>query len=216
MDFSYLRKAFSGRGGRTLFGYGKGNGKDALRESLRDLMLCPMLHMPDVSRAADVLLIFIQGGTSMSMSGVQSVSKEIRDSFKAGEDVVFGAHVDENMGDHVQIIVLGATDLEAGLQADVAPVAEQVIQASPKAKKAHQSKLSAKRKAKSQAKTESVPTAPVKGAKRGKKIEDQNMFDFMEESNQRGIFDDLAEKNLYEGEDLDVPSYLRRGVKIAV
>ena len=43
------------------------------------------------------------------------------------------------------------------------------------------------------------------------------MFDFMEESNQRGIFDDdLAEKNLYEGEDLDVPSYLRRGVKIAV
>ena len=42
------------------------------------------------------------------------------------------------------------------------------------------------------------------------------MFDFMEESNQRGIFDDLADKNLYEGEDLDVPSYLRRGVKIAV
>jgi hypothetical protein len=42
------------------------------------------------------------------------------------------------------------------------------------------------------------------------------MFEFMEASNQRGIFDDLAEKNLYEGEDLDVPSYLRRGVKIAV
>ena len=52
--------------------------------------------------------------------------------------------------------------------------------------------------------------------KKGKYSEDQNMFDFMEESNQRGIFDDLADKNLYEGEDLDVPSYLRRGVKIAV
>ena len=47
--------------------------------------------------------------------------------------------------------------------------------------------------------------------KKGKYSEDQNMFDFMEESNQRGIFDDLADKNLYEGEDLDVPSYLRRG-----
>ena len=43
------------------------------------------------------------------------------------------------MGDHVQIIVLGATDLEAGLSADVAPVAEQVIEASPKTKQAHQS-----------------------------------------------------------------------------
>ena len=45
---------------------------------------------------------------------------------------------------------------------------------------------------------------------------DQNTFDFMEEKNQRGIFDDLPSRNLYEGEDLDVPAYLRRGVSIAV
>jgi hypothetical protein len=38
----------------------------------------------------------------------------------------------------------------------------------------------------------------------------------MEDGNQRGIFDDLPSRNLYEGEDLDVPAYLRRGVKIAV
>ena len=216
VDFVHIRNAFNRRAGRTLFGYGEGKGEEAIRKALSELLICPMLHLPDVSKAADALLIFICGGPNMGMSALQHASLEIREQFKAGEHVVFGAHVDENMGDHVQIIVLGATDLEAGLQADVAPVAEQVIQASPKAKKAHQSKLSAKRKAKAQNKTESVPTAPVKGAKKGKKIEDQNMFDFMEESNQRGIFDDLAEKNLYEGEDLDVPSYLRRGVKIAV
>ena len=35
----------------------------------------------------------------------QQVSLEIREQFK-GEHVVFGAHVDENMGDNVQIIVL--------------------------------------------------------------------------------------------------------------
>ena len=38
----------------------------------------------------------------------------------------------------------------------------------------------------------------------------------MEEANQRGIFDDMSTRNLYEGEDLDVPAYLRRGVKIAI
>ena len=37
----------------------------------------------------------------------------------------------------------------------------------------------------------------------------------MEDQNQRGIFDDSS-RNLYEGEDLDVPAYLRRGVKIMV
>ena len=51
---------------------------------------------------------------------------------------------------------------------------------------------------------------------RKKESEDQNTFDFMEEANQRGIFDDMSTRNLYEGEDLDVPAYLRRGVKIAI
>jgi len=44
----------------------------------------------------------------------------------------------------------------------------------------------------------------------------QNTFDFMEDQNQRGIFDNLPDRNLYDGEDLDVPAYLRRGVKISL
>ena len=216
VDFVHLRNAFNRRAGRTLFGYGEGKGEEAVRKALSELMICPMLHLPDVSKAADALLIFICGGPNMGMNSLQQVSLEIREQFKAGEHVVFGAHVDENMGDHVQIIVLGATDLEAGLSADVAPVAEQVIEASPKTKQAHQSKLKAKKKAEAKVEAKKAKAAKPAARKKGKYSEDQNMFDFMEESNQRGIFDDLADKNLYEGEDLDVPSYLRRGVKIAV
>jgi cell division protein FtsZ len=212
VDFSYLRKVFSARAGRTLFGYGKGNGKDALRESLRDLMLCPMLHMPDVSKAADVLLIFIQGGTSLSMSGLQAVSKEIRDSFKAGEEVVFGAHVDENLGDEVKITVLGATALEPLIKsADVAPVAQQVMELASPPKQSHRSKLENQKN-----KSQNVkPGANSKSSNKQSKLE-QNTFSFMEEKNQRGIFDDLTQRNMYEGEDLDVPAYLRRGVKISL
>ena len=212
VDFSYLRKVFSTKAGRTLFGYGKGTGQDALRESLRDLMLCPMLHMPDVTKAADVLLIFIQGGTSLSMSGLQTVSKEIRESFKAGEEVVFGAHVDENLGEEVKITVLGATSLETTVpKADVAPVSEQVIDLGTNTKQSHRSKLCKQKK---------VPRFVDSGNKRnGGKNQtniDQNTFSFMEEKNQRGIFEDLPKRNMYEGEDLDVPAYLRRGVKIAI
>ena len=212
VDFVTLKKAFYRRAGRTLFGYGEGEGEDGLRKALRELLLCPMLHLPDVSKAADALLIFVNGGTSMGMSSLQQVALEIREEFKAGEHVVFGAHVDENMGDRVQLIVLGATDLEAGAKADVAPAAEQVVLATPKSKVAHQSKLS-------ESKPKATPQKPARTkTKRGKKAEsvDQNTFDFMEEKNQRGIFDDLPSRNLYEGEDLDVPAYLRRGVKIAV
>ena len=211
VDYAHLRKAFNRRSGRTLFGYGEGEGPDGIRHALRELMVCPMLHLPDVSKAADALLILITGGTGMGMAALQQASMEIRSEFKAGEHVVFGAHVDENMGDRVQITVLGATDLEAGLPAaDVAPVSEQVISASPKAKRAHQSK-----RASQKAKPEPAPAKGKKG-KKGQEPLDQNTFEFMEDGNQRGIFDDLPSRNLYEGEDLDVPAYLRRGVKIAV
>ena len=186
VDYAHLRKAFNRRSGRTLFGYGEGEGPDGIRHALRELMVCPMLHLPDVSKAADALLILITGGTGMGMAALQQASMEIRSEFKAGEHVVFGAHVDENMGDRVQITVLGATDLEAGLPAaDVAPVSEQVISASPKAKRAHQSKLASQK-----AKPEPAPAKGKKG-KKGQEPLDQNTFEFMEDGNQRGIFDDL-------------------------
>ena len=148
----------------------------------------------------------------MSMSGLQSVSKEIRESFKAGEEVVFGAHVDENLGEEVKITVLGATSLDPIVpQADVAPVAQQVIELGTNTKQSHRSKLS-KQKTIAQVSNSSNKR---NGLKKQTNI-DQNTFSFMEEKNQRGIFDDLPKRNMYEGEDLDVPAYLRRGVKIAI
>lgn len=208
VDFADLRKAFNRRAGRTLFGYGEGEGEDAIRHALRELMLCPMLHLPDVSKAADALLILITGGAGMAMSALQQASLEIREEFKAGEHVVFGAHVDENLGERLQIIVLGATDLEAGAKADVAPSADQVMIDSTKNKQAHHSKL--------RKQVEKSHKSLTGTRKRGKKTPvDQNTFSFMEENNQRGIFDDSS-RNLYEGEDLDVPAYLRRGVKVEV
>jgi cell division protein FtsZ len=211
VDFVHLRKAFNRRAGRTLFGYGEGEGEDAIRQAVRELLLCPMLHLPDVSKAADALLILITGGTGMSMASLQQVSLEIRDEFKAGEHIVFGAHVDENMGDRVQITVLGATDLEAGTPpADVAPAAKGVISALPKSKVAHPSKLQKQNQV-----TLSNQKSKPSRLKKQETI-DQNTFDFMEAENQRGIFGDLPSRNLYAGEDLDVPAYLRRGVKVSI
>ena len=105
------------------------------------------------------------------------------------------------------MVVLGATDLEAGMKADVAPSSDPVILASSQAKQAHVSKLSKERK------TKKLP--PKLGKRKKQETLDQNTFEFMEDQNQRGIFDDSS-RNLYEGEDLDVPAYLRRGVKIMV
>ena len=81
--------------------------------------------LPDVPRLR-MLVDFINGGPGMGMNAIQQASLEIREHLKH-MSMLFLVPMLTNLGDRIQIIVLGATDLEAGMTADVAPVTEQVI-----------------------------------------------------------------------------------------
>jgi len=52
-----------------------------------------------------------------------------------------------------------------------------------------------------------------KAGEESAKRTDQVEFAFSEEQEQRGFFEKTKE-NLYEGEDLDIPTFFRRGIKI--
>ena len=73
VDFVHIRNAFNRRAGRTLFGYGEGKGEEAIRKALSELLICPMLHLPDVSKRP-MPCIFICGGPNMGMSALQHAS----------------------------------------------------------------------------------------------------------------------------------------------
>ncbi|MEM9227026.1 MAG: hypothetical protein AAGA45_03575, partial [Verrucomicrobiota bacterium] len=60
-----------------------------------------------------------------------------------------------------------------------------------------------------------VHRSKLKPAKGGKDTDNQEEFLFVSEEEQRGFFE-KTERNVFEGEDLDVPTFLRRGVRIAV
>jgi len=117
------------------------------------------------------------------------------------------------LGEEVKITVLGVTALEPTAPlADVAPAADEVLELTAQAKQSHPSKLEVQKSRKDQTKKHGNRL----NKRRKDENQDQNTFSFMEEQNQRGIFDDLPNKNIYEGEDLDVPAYLRRGVQISI
>ena len=54
-------------------------------------------------------------------------------------------------------------------------------------------------------------TSKLRGTKDGGAA--QNEFHFVGNDEQRGYFDS-TDRNFFEGEDLDVPAYLRKGIKI--
>ncbi|WP_309397794.1 cell division protein FtsZ [Cerasicoccus maritimus] len=217
LDFAMLRKVFEGRGGKTLFGLGRGEGDDFMQEALNDLALCPLLHTPGFAKRADSLLVNIIGGTDLGISHVNQIMTAIAEKFGSKEQIVLGAVVDESCQNTVEICVIGATHV-TGYRPE-----RKVRRTAPRIDIAPEPRPSVTKKTPDDELFDTVETKPkplVHESKLGKKRQpeleiDQEEFTFVSEDEQRGFFEN-TERNIFDGEDLDVPTYLRRGVRITL
>lgn len=196
IDFASLRRAFEKRGGKTLFGLGYAEGENFVEAALESLDQCPLLHLPDSKfvRKTDSLLVSLQGGVDLSMTAVQKIMEHLTEKYSSKDNTLLGVVVDSELGKTLRITVVGTTD--TGGARVFKPTAFSKVPA------AHGESAS--------------PAKPMaKGAKTSVKIkpEDQEEFLFASEQEHRGVFKQ-TEENLNEGQDLDVPTYLRRGIKI--
>tara|TARA_B110000438_G_scaffold266981_1_gene281436 strand:+ start:1691 stop:3037 length:1347 start_codon:yes stop_codon:yes gene_type:complete len=233
VDFAKLREAFSFQGGKTLFGFAEAEGPDAVAEALRQLDVCPLLHLPEnrYIRETDSLILHVAGGPELEMTKVSEIIEFVTERFRSKEQVVLGAVIEGSMTGKVAITVIGTTSLDrtkrtvkrsrrvlksntrtASKALDTVEkasdhtegsVTEAVLEASPMAD------LKPAR-----ASTWTKPHKPSLGRK-AKALKDQEEFAFPSAEENRGYFD-KTDENLYEGSDLDVPTYLRRGVKISL
>ncbi len=218
LDFATLRQAFATRGGKTLFGLGAGSGPDPMAAALESLKLCPLLATPEFSRKADRLLVNIIGGPDLTLPMVNGIMNGVTEQFGRDSHVFLGAVIDEEMAGRIEVCVLGTSDMggrgairrpvstnrRSGLmvrEAGGAPT-EVALVDEPATPTAHVATNAPAPKAKSHA--EKVQDAKAS----------QDEFTFGEIES-RGFFD-KTDRNLFEGQDLDVPTYLRKGIKIAL
>ncbi len=224
LDFATLRQAFHQRGGKTLFGLGSGSGENAVAQAIESLKLCPLLHTPEFSRKADRLLVNIIGGTDLTLPRVNEIMTSVTEQFGRDSHVIMGAVIDEGWQNQVEVCVLGTTDLGRGFAprrptsaarnktgATVAPfAAETKAETNPPVDAATTT-------AKAKAKVQGLPISSAQGdlpmSITTAKVA-QNEFAFGEVES-RGFFD-KTDRNLFEGQDLDVPTYLRKGIKISL
>ena len=218
LDFATLRQAFHQRGGKTLFGLGTGSGENAVTEALDSLKLCPLLHTPEFSRKADRLLVNIIGGTDLTLAKVNEIMTSVTDQFGRDSHVIMGAVIDESLQNRVEICVVGTTDVGSRGVAPrrPAPGARKTATAQPQPATAVDEP-----RGKPHTTTTAVTAQPVsttettaKAVHLSKKPVAQDEFTFGEMES-RGFFD-KTDRNLFEGQDLDVPTYLRKGIKIAL
>ncbi|MEO6246613.1 MAG: cell division protein FtsZ [Opitutaceae bacterium] len=220
LDFATLRQAFHQRGGKTLFGLGSGSGENATAEAIANLKLCPLLHTPEFSRKADRLLVNILGGADLTLPKVNELMTAITEQFGRDSHVIMGAVIDEDMAGRVEVCIIGTSDMGGRSAATRRPVAVgQRAKPAPHGleTRAESPVISAPiLLPKMSLEAEPVVVAPRAGEAKvvhlAKPAQDEFGFGELES---RGHFE-KTDRNLFDGQDLDVPTYLRKGIKISV
>jgi len=198
IDFATLKNVFAEPGGKTLYGLGQGEGENFLQKALDDLSLCPMLFVPQQTRQAERLLVNIIGGKNLTLGDINKALATLAGKFCSKESTIIGAVIDPNKKDYVDICVMG----KASARAPKKSATKGVISRDDK---------------KSTPKELPVYPYPLQQQELNLESEvDYSELSFLIDHNKpenRGLFDE-TEQNLFNGEDLDVPTYLRRGIKI--
>ncbi|MDB6115282.1 MAG: ftsZ, partial [Lacunisphaera sp.] len=211
VDFTALRQVFQQRGGKTLFGLGVGEGENPAQAALDDLKQCPLLHTPEYARKADRLLINITGGADLSLTKVNELMTAITEEFGKEAHVVMGAAIDEGLQGRVEICVIGTADL--GGRNFVRRAAPAATRAAPDRNVRATTTSSAPESNTNVKTTVTTDTSRTPAAVHKEKPK-QEEFGFQgEPAENRGSFE-KSDRNLFEGQDLDVPTYLRKGIKV--
>ncbi len=244
VDFATLREAFALRGGKTVFGVASGSGSDPVATALTNLDLCPLLHLPEnrYVRQTDSLIVHVRGGPDLTMVKVNEILDFITERFGSKEQTVLGAVIDGSMAGAVEITVIGTASLDRSRSTYRRPVPTRRLRPAKPAEAATARPLSGPENTPSPLFTpvtrdgsqfhepasptiqaaldsfeersprEGLPPAreELTQARNG-----QSEFDFPGADKYRGQFE-KTDANLYEGADLDVPTYFRRGLKIVL
>ncbi len=214
VDFTALRQVFQHRGGKTLFGLGVGTGENPASAALADLKQCPLLHTPEFARKADRLLVNITGGADLSLTKVNELMTAITDEFGREAHVVMGAAIDEALPGRVEICLIGTTDLGSrNFTRRAVPVPARKSSERTAGPTATSVSSDSSQNVKTTV-SPSVPRSPAAATHTAKPTQEEFGFQGAPTEN-RGTFE-RSDRNLFEGQDLDVPTYLRKGIKVTV
>ena len=215
LDYATLRQAFAQKSGKTLFGLGTGAGENAVTDVVESLKQCPLLHTPEFSRKADRLLVNIVGGPELSLASVNDIMAAVSEQYGRDAHIFLGAVIDEQLSGKIEVCIVGTSDVSrTGVRRGVAtvvpsvegaklPIQETPVRAKPGA--------GARRPS---AEPAELPLAGVGASAKAPVKQDEFSFGGIEPDS-RGWFDN-TDRNLFEGQDLDVPTYLRKGIKISL
>jgi cell division protein FtsZ len=207
LGFDDLLSALRSNDSRCLFGYGEasggyGRGKEALEEALRNPL---MDRGSPLSQSANVL-VNIVGGEDLTLAEVQAVMEELAQHIGEQTQLLFGAAVDPKLEGRLGVTLISSLGARVNGVAEAVParpmpVARPVPAPMPPPSGAPSAAAAA-------AYAESTPVAAKAAAPMRAAAAETTA-----EPTVRGRFD-KSEPTIVDGEDLDVPTFMRKNMKV--
>jgi cell division protein FtsZ len=191
LDFADLRHLVEHSGGSCSFGYGEGEGDAKTMTAISELMNSPLLDRGRVLSQSGALMVSISGGPDLTLVEVQKIMSQITASARPGGKIFMGATVDESWLNRIVLTVLAA---EGGSE-EVGAETRSMGGVEEKDEPTLDDKAGGK---------------PAAGAARTRTIQPSLNFD----TSDKGRFKNV-EPTIYGGEDLDIPTFVRRGIKLS-
>ncbi|HVM62134.1 MAG TPA: cell division protein FtsZ [Verrucomicrobiae bacterium] len=220
LDFADLRTTLGSKHCDGLFSYGEGQGNNKARDAVKALLDNPLLDSGDVLAKSEGVLVSILGGPDLTLADVQKTVEPI--SRLAGRaHVIMGAAIDETYRGKVMVTVIAAANIlprRLGAQSTAAkpPLPHRAVEstvphAAPRSAVAPVPAPAVAMASVAKTAVEEAPKPePVVAQKAPAKPKQETL---PLEGVSRGRFD-KSEPTLYNGEDLDVPTFLRRAVSL--
>lgn len=194
LDFADMRQLVESSSGLCAFGYGEGTGSRRAERAARAALKHPMIARSEGLQHTDTLMVNIVGGTELALKDVQTVMDRITDAARSDAHILMGTAVQEDWSGKLAVSLLvpqvvGGRRRQAPLPSDVPSTSAAGVDDQP----------------------ERGRTSAKVGAGAGKAAR-QTKLNF--DSNDKGRFKNV-EPTMVDGEDLDVPTFIRRGVKLS-
>jgi cell division protein FtsZ len=234
IGFDELATALRNFDSRCLFGYGEAEGDNRAHDALARALKSPLMDKGRMLADAHNVLVNVSGGASMTLHEVQTLMTELGRHISDQTRVLFGTSVDARMGDRMSVTIISSLggpkprpaaapiaaayvmpeevllkpepEVEATAEVSVEVEPEPVEELLPVEPVAVAAPLARKHPRQPVEKEKPVEPQPEKPA-----VPRQESLQF--EPVTRGRFE-KSEPTIVDGQDLDVPTFLRRNVRI--
>jgi cell division protein FtsZ len=185
LTFADLARTVQGSGGLCSFAYGMGNGADKSQRVIAQLLESPLTRHGELLDAARSVLISIVGGPDLALQDVGDVMNTLTGRFSSGAHIAMGTVVDDSWRNKMMVTLVFSDRWDPeGAKADVGTK-----------------------------KPKDAPSTRPRAISKSKQKRKQAQSSLAFEAAAMNRFKD-ANPTLIDGEDLDIPTFIRRGMTL--